>query len=111
MFNGGKTQFKTKVGALFSMLMVVSVLVYALNKFVSLVKREEANVKIDYLENYYESTYEYTTKENEFPLGYGLFKSYGKLPDDLSPYGELKAFYLTWDASTGTATQVETPVK
>ena len=50
MFDGGKTQFKTKVGALFSMLMVVSVLVYALIKFVSLVKREDANIKTDLLE-------------------------------------------------------------
>jgi len=105
MFNGGKTQFKTKVGAFFSMLMVLSVLVYALNKFVSLVKREEANVKIDLLEGYYGITDEYTTKENEFPLAYGLYKSNGKLPDDLSPYGELKALYYSWDASTGTATR------
>ena len=91
MFDGGKTQFKTKVGALFSMLMVVSVLVYALNKFVSLVKREDANIKMDLLEGYFESTYEHKTKENEFPLAYGLYKSSGEVPVDLSPYGELKA--------------------
>ena len=54
-------------------------------------KREDANIKMDLLEGYFESTYEHKTKENEFPLAYGLYKSNGEVPVDLSPYGELKA--------------------
>jgi hypothetical protein len=65
------------------------------------VKREEASVKIDLLECYYDPLEAYETKENEFPLAYGLFKSNDVLPEDLSPYGELKAIYLTWDATFG----------
>ena len=38
-FDGGNTEYKTKVGALFTVLMVFSVLVYALFKFVSLIQR------------------------------------------------------------------------
>ena len=59
MFDGGKNQFKTKMGAFFSLLMILSVLAYALSKIVSMVLREDANVKVDTLEGFYDASYKY----------------------------------------------------
>ena len=58
-FAGGKTQFKTKVEAFFTVLMVVSVLAYALTKAVSLVKRDQVTITMDRLEGYYDPKTEY----------------------------------------------------
>ncbi len=71
-FNRGETQFKTKVGALFSVLMVISVCAYAMYKLVSLVQREDVSVKIDLLEGFYEDKTESTTKENELAVAFGI---------------------------------------
>ena len=41
-------------------------------KLVSLVQREDVSVKIDLLEGFYEDKTEYTMKENELAVAFGI---------------------------------------
>ena len=81
-------------------------------KLVSLVQREDVSVKMNLLEGFYDDKTEYTTKENELAVAFGINKFEGKLQEDISMYGELKAFYLTWNIFLNTTnTTDKIPVK
>ena len=56
---------------------------------------------MDVLEGHYDPKTEYQTQKNGLPLAFGIYKSGGAMPDDISMYGELRANYLTWDATSG----------
>jgi hypothetical protein len=96
-FDGGKTQFKTKVGALFTVLMVISSSVYALFKFVSLIQRQDVTVKVDLVDGFFDDKTEHTFYGNEIAIAFGMTKKSGKVDEDISMYGELSAYYKTWD--------------
>lgn len=79
-------------------------------KLVSLVQREDVSVKMDLLEGFYDEQTEYTTQENELAVAFGIYRYQGKVEEDISMYGELKAFYITWNAFLNTTVD-KIPVK
>lgn len=100
-FIRGQTKFKTKVGAVCSLLMTFGVLSFALARFVKMVSREDTTVKREVVEGFFETNHIFTTNENEFALAFGLVEYGVPLPEDFSEYGELRSYYRAWDASKG----------
>jgi len=88
--------FKTKVGAFFSLVMYVAVIGFSIQRFVSLITRADADTQITELNDFYDFTHEFDGgKQVGFALGIGSLSLETYV--DYSQFGQFRAFYFDWD--------------
>ena len=69
--NGGNAEFKTKMGALFSLVMMVMLVAFGASRFVEMTQRDNTQLQITKLEDHFDI--EYTYEGNDMlKIAYGL---------------------------------------
>ena len=69
--NGGEAEHKTKVGALFSLVMMCSVLAFGTSRFVKLIKRDDTEIQVTEFVDFFKQDYHFEGT-NRFKLAFSI---------------------------------------
>lgn len=99
-YNGKDAQYRTKVGACFSILMMISLLTYGARKFLTMYTRQSIQISSHTEYNRIGETFTFNTNGTEFALAFGLSSYPVSQPTDLADYGSFVASYTRQTADT-----------
>ena len=98
MTRGGEDEFKTNIGAFFSLLMILSVFAFSAFRLVTLVHKQDADLTITDLADFFDDDYIF---EGGDDLRYAAYVSdMNGFAVDVSSYGELFIAVDGWDSET-----------
>jgi len=93
---GGKPAFQTRVGAFFSLVMIVSVLAFGVKRMIEMFQYVNADIKVTTLEDFHSADYIYTGSDQLW-FAVAMADESSKV-FDAKLYGTFKFWVLEWNA-------------
>ena len=83
----GQTDFKTKVGAFFSIVMTLSVFAFGLKRWVEMMQFVDASIKVTSMKDFYDNSFHLDSRDH-LSFAISLGDAYGSdIDGDMKPYG------------------------
>ena len=98
-FDGGKTKFKSYIGAIITLAMTITFLSFSFARMILMLKLSNSTVTRSVSTDYFSNDFNFNNTAYDFPIAFGINSFFNDITEDISDYGKLQAMYWHWGAN------------